>query len=114
MSDRMRRRRRHRRMTVGIEVEYAAPLGSGRARATTLGAGGLFIATDHPLPTGSRLVVAFALPGGAQRHRIASRVVWRQLPGDDPGRTAGMGIAFRDPAAAGALAVELEAISAEA
>jgi uncharacterized protein (TIGR02266 family) len=109
MKERLRKRRRHRRMTVRIEVEYATPQGTGRAHATTLGAGGLFIATDSPLPAGTLLAVSFALPGGAQRHRIAGRVVWCQPPGGEPGRTPGMGIAFKDPAAANALALELEA-----
>lgn len=109
MGERLRRRRRHRRMTVRIQVEYATPQGTGRAQATTLGAGGLFIATDSPLPEGTLLAVSFALPGGAQRHRIAGRVVWCERPGGSPGRTPGMGIAFKDPSAVGALAVELEA-----
>jgi len=101
-------------MTVRIDVEYATPQGTGRAEATTLGAGGLFVATDRPLPAGTLLAVSFALPAGAQRHQIAGRVVWCQTPGGEPGRTPGMGIAFKDPAAAGALAVELEATGAEA
>lgn len=109
MSDRFRARRRYRRMTVRIVVEYAAQGQTGRAEATTLGAGGLFIATDDPLAIGTALSVCFVLPGRSRGHRIMSRVVWSQARGQDTGRSPGMGIAFKDPAAAGALAAELEA-----
>jgi uncharacterized protein (TIGR02266 family) len=109
MANRYRSRRRHRRLTVRIDVEYATSEIHGRAQATTLGAGGLFIATETPLPPGTVIAVSFSLPGSAQRHRIVGHVVWRQSPGGRAGPAPGMGIAFKDPAAAGALAAELEA-----
>ena len=105
MADRFRTRRRHRRLTLRVAVTYATPAGTHAAEATTLGAGGLFIATAAPLPKGTPLVVTFTLPGSARRHRIPGRVVWSQRDGRGG---AGMGIAFRDPASCSALAAELE------
>lgn len=108
MSNRLRGRRRYRRMTVRIVVDYATTDGTRSAEATTLGAGGLFIATDVPAAPGSVVAVSFTLPGGSRRHRIAGHVVWSQSPDGDGQRTAGMGIAFKNPAASAALALELE------
>jgi len=107
MADRFRTRRRYRRLTLRIAVEYATPSGTQRAEATTLGAGGLFISTDDPLPRGTPLIVTFSLPGQSQRHQIPGKVVWSQRY--DGGGGPGMGIAFKDPAACGVLAQELEA-----
>jgi Tfp pilus assembly protein PilZ len=76
--------------------------------ATTLGAGGLFIATDEPLDEGETLTVRFRLGSGAFRHEIRARVAWTNHPaGSRPG-ARGMGIEFADPKAAAQLAVELE------
>jgi uncharacterized protein (TIGR02266 family) len=106
VADRFRTRRRHRRLTLRIAVEYTTRSGVRRAEATTLGAGGLFIASDDPLPKGAPLIVAFVLPGGSHRHEIPGRVVWSQR--DDGHSRPGMGIAFKDPAASSVLASELE------
>jgi hypothetical protein len=45
--------RRHRRQTVRILVDYLSDRGVGCDYATTLGAGGLFIECEEPLPMGS-------------------------------------------------------------
>lgn len=103
--------RRYRRRTVRIEVEYPSrDGGSVREYATTLGAGGLFIRSDRPLPRRTRLKLAFSLPGRSQLHEIEGRVVWTERP-VQPGeslRHPGMGIQFTDRAAEGKLARELE------
>jgi len=104
-------RRRYRRLTLRIEVSYLAEergeVTSGVA--TTLGAGGLFVPTEQPLPPGEPLRVRFRLPRGGPELELAARVVWANdaaTPGVPPsGR--GMGIAFRDPAAQRRLAVAL-------
>lgn len=100
-------------MTLRIEVEYEAEHETRRAVATTLGAGGLFVATDEPLDEGTSVITRFRLAEGSTLHEIAGRVVWCQRKEDQPERTCGMGIAFADPANGAVLAAELEAIDAE-
>ena len=101
--------RRHRRRTVRVEVDLFTSVGPRRAVATTLGAGGLFVATDAPLPPGARLQVAFRLPEDGVCRRIDARVVWALAPADaGEGRSPGMGLAFTDPAQVASLAHALE------
>jgi uncharacterized protein (TIGR02266 family) len=76
--------------------------------ATTLGAGGLFIQTDDPLPKGTQLAMRFQLPGGDRIHEIVGRVVWNKQPEANDGHASGMGIQFTDRYAAGQLARDLE------
>lgn len=102
-------RRRYRRLTLRIEVEYEVGGETRRDVATTLGAGGLFVATEEPLDEGSSLLARFRLPGGSTLHEIAARVVWCHRKGDRPSQTSGMGISFADPRNGAVLAAELEA-----
>ena len=105
------RSRRFRRRTVRIEVDYLSPGGGlEREYATTLGAGGLFIESEQPLPATTRIKLGFCLPGRDQRHEIEGRVVWvtnPARPGESP-RRAGMGIQFSDRVAEARLAHDLE------
>ena len=105
-----RPRRRYRRRTVRIEIEYDCEAGPDRGSATTLGAGGLFIPTEKPLAKGSRLQLRFALPGSQRLHDIAGRVVWSNPAGGSAPHAHGMGIEFTDRYAAGLLALDLEAM----
>ncbi len=102
-------KRRFRRRTVRVLVDYTA---EGEIRceyATTLGAGGMFIETEAPLPCGAQLKVRFRLPTAGTVHEIEARVVWNQTPEDGEFRRApGMGIVFTDAAAASMLAGSLE------
>jgi uncharacterized protein (TIGR02266 family) len=103
-----RPKRRHRRRTVRITVEYLSDTGLHCERATTLGAGGLFIETESPVAAGSLLKLRFRLSEAGTHHEIEGRVVWsRGVANSDAGAT-GMGIKFLNRAAASALAVELE------
>jgi Tfp pilus assembly protein PilZ len=102
------RRRRFRRRTVRVLVEYISNAGLCRDTATTLGAGGMFIETDQPLRTGSLLKLSFSLSAGGTRHEIEGQVVWSRLPTALPAGSAGMGIEFTDRRAAADLASELE------
>lgn len=107
--------RRHRRRTVRVAVELHTAAGVQPAVATTLGAGGLFVATAAPLPAGATLEVRFRLPGEREaeppRH-IAARVVWALAPRQaGSARSPGMGLAFTDPAAVASLAHALDASS---
>jgi uncharacterized protein (TIGR02266 family) len=105
---RERPRRRHRRRTLRVRVEIAVGARRSTGWATTLGAGGLFVATDTPLPAGAKLAARFQLPGSATVHEIAGRVAWTRPPGAAGSYSAGMGVAFTDRAAAARLARELE------
>jgi len=106
------RRRRYRRMTLRVELEYEAEGATHRAVATTLGAGGLFVATEDPLEVGTTLLTRFRLAQGSTLHEIAGRVVWNHTKDDLPAQTCGMGVSFADPANGAVLAAELEAIDA--
>jgi len=106
-----RPRRRHRRRTVRVLVEHVSDAGLAADPATTLGAGGMFIETDSPLPQGAGLKLRFTLPGGDARHEIEGRVVWRRRPSDPGQHSPGMGIEFTDRRGATALARELESLS---
>jgi len=103
-------KRRYRRRTVRVMVDYSCDAGLASDPATTLGAGGLFIETDRPLPRGSRLKMSFRLPGSGQAHELEGRVCWRKLPEDSGQHAPGMGIEFTDRNAIGPLARELETL----
>jgi Tfp pilus assembly protein PilZ len=102
--------RRYRRRTVRVCVEYTGADGPQRAMATTLGAGGMFIATDEPLPVHALLALRFRLEDGGLLHEIEGCVVWANRPEEDHALTCGMGIEFGNPAARGLLARELEGL----
>jgi len=105
-----RESRRHRRRTVRVQVEYVTAFGRRSGTATTLGAGGLFVATDEPLDPDSRIALRFRLPGGARLHTLQGRVVWANPRTERETRNAGMGIEFTEPAACVNLARELETV----
>ena len=60
--------RRFRRRTVRILVDYQAAGQMCCEYATTLGAGGMFIESESPLPPGSQLKVRFRLPEAEALH----------------------------------------------
>ena len=100
-----RPQRRYRRCTVRIEVEWVTKGERRVDRATTLGAGGLFIETPKPLLPGALLEVRFQVQEGGALHQIPGRVVWSRPAGEQPG---GMGIEFTERESAVPLAIELE------
>ena len=103
-------KRRYRRRTVRITVEYLSDTGLHCERATTLGAGGLFIQTDSPAAVGSLLKLRFQLSETGTRHEIEGRVVWSNSVGNGAAGATGMGIEFLNRTAASAVAVELESL----
>jgi uncharacterized protein (TIGR02266 family) len=105
-----RPKRRYRRRTVRVLVEYVSDAGLCVDPATTLGAGGLFIETDTPLREHSALKMRFRLPGSGTTHEIEGRVVWRRRHHDPGSHSPGMGIEFTDRAATVSLALELETL----
>jgi uncharacterized protein (TIGR02266 family) len=103
--------RRYRRLTVSVHVEYASDVtGLCCELATTLGAGGLFIRSDQPLPRGARLKMRFQLPGCERLHEIEGRVVWSRPPAEEDPHAPGMGVQFTDRHASTLLAHDLEAM----
>lgn len=106
-----RPRRRYRRRTLRVLVEYVCEAGLSSEPATTLGAGGLFIESEAPLARGATLKMRFQLPGSAVVHEIEGRVVWCRRPGDPGRHSPGMGIEFTDRAGAMRLARELEELA---
>ncbi len=111
------KRRRFRRRTVRVLVDF---LVDGEVRceyATTLGAGGMFVSTEAPIAAGEVLKLRFRLPHSPVVHEIEGRVVWSQPAGggeaDAPVRAPGMGIEFTDAAATAALGRSLERMATE-
>jgi len=105
--------RRFRRRLVRLLVDFHAQGVPRCEYATTLGAGGLFIETEAPLPLGTALRLRFRLPGGSALHAIEGRVTWQYRDADARAgeiRPGGMGVAFTDAAAAAKLARELETL----
>lgn len=101
--------RRHRRQTVRILVDYRSEQGVRCDYATTLGAGGLFIECEEPLPRGSIVKLRFRLPHSDELHELQGRVTWvRDAVTGDRTLAPGMGIQFTDPAATAPLARELD------
>ena len=102
--------RRHRRQTIRILVDYHTPDGVRCDYATTLGAGGMFLATSDSLKRGDTMKLRFKLPGYETLHVLEGRVVWVRA-GDGPGAnvvTPGAGIQFVDSVDTARLARELE------
>lgn len=109
-----REQRRYRRLTVRLQVTWQVEDDGevGSALATTLGAGGLFVPTDRPLPRRTPMRVRFTLPDVETRHELSAEVVWvNDASVDVPESGRGMGIAFRDRNAQSRLARELERLS---
>jgi Tfp pilus assembly protein PilZ len=100
--------RRWRRRTVSLDVTYATGEQAGTARATTLGAGGLFVRVAAAPPEDTPIRVRFRLPGSPVLHEIDGRVAWVLCPADAGDHAAGMGIAFTDPRQVARLAEALE------
>lgn len=104
-------KRRYRRRTLRVQVEYESEAGPASDPATTLGAGGLFIETERPLPPGSRLKLRFHLPRSSRIHEIEGRVCWRKRPEESGPHAPGMGIEFTDRGAMAPLARELDTLA---
>jgi Tfp pilus assembly protein PilZ len=110
-------KRRFRRLTVRLDVSWLSEATDdiNTAVATTLGAGGLFVPSEHPLPARTPIRVRFQLPGSGSTHDLRAQVVWAN-DADTPGVPAsgrGMGIAFRNKPAQMELAKALERIPEE-
>jgi c-di-GMP-binding flagellar brake protein YcgR len=68
--------RRFLRATVELPVTYAVEGAEPRlGKAVNLGGGGLRLATDEDIPSGTVLRLRFALPGGRREMRMRGRIV---------------------------------------
>jgi len=105
--------RRYKRRTVRVMVDYIA---AGRAcceYATTLGAGGMFIQSEEPLPPDTLVKVRFRLDDeeGSEFIEMEARVAWSQpAVWEDPGKDPGMGLEFVDKVAIAEFARKLDSL----
>ena len=106
--------RRFRRQTVRILVDYHCHDGVRCDYATTLGAGGLFVATESPLAVRTVLKTRFRLAGDGTLHEVEGKVVWTRSGEGERFQSPGMAIQFRDPVATAQLARELGDFEGEA
>ena len=86
----MPERRRHPRLKLDIDVELESESNFFGAKSLDLSEGGLFIATDVPLPIGAQVDVSFLL--GARRIEATTEVMWALE--DEAGATHGVGVRF--------------------
>ena len=107
MPRRQHNARRYRRQTLRILVDYQSSEGARSDYATTLGAGGLFISTEEPLPVGCSVKTRFRLADDGRLHEIEGSVVWIRVEADAQVQTPGMAIRFEDALSMARLAREL-------
>ncbi len=89
-------RRADGRFDLEVEVGLEGDSTFFTGRSGDLGRGGLFVATDDPLPVGTDVVLSFVLPDG-YRVRAEGCVAWVRAPRYRPNELpAGMGIRFED------------------
>ena len=95
-SDSRPRKRNYPRAPLSIRVRYEVPNDPGKEGFTgTIGGGGIFIETLHPLPEGSDITLDFLLPGKSGQVRVEGLVVWSRPEDDSKGLQPGMGVQFK-------------------
>jgi Tfp pilus assembly protein PilZ len=97
--------RRYPRLTLRVDVVIETPAARVAQTATTLGAGGLFVATPTPLELHTLALVRFHLPGDDTELCFDAHVAWSRPPSAG---APGMGLSFDDPDARADLAARLE------
>jgi len=89
--------RQHKRYPVDLRVDYTTRDAFVANRVSNLSQGGLFIATETPLPVQSELDLVLTLQDDAERIRARGRVIWNYDIRKGTSRLiAGMGIRFVD------------------
>ncbi len=84
-------RRRSDRASCEVEVQYESIDELFTEFTRDINAGGLFVATERPLPVDEAVQLFFRLPGASDAIRVSGRVV--RVQSKDEG-VAGMGIEF--------------------
>lgn len=85
-------RRRTPRAPLVVRVAYSTIDALFSEFTRNVNEGGLFIETDSPPPTDTRVSLQFKLPGTDAPIQARGRVAWVQPPGTD--EPAGMGVEF--------------------
>ena len=89
--------RQHERYPVDLRVDYSTRDAFLANRVSNLSKGGLFIATDKPLPVQSELDLVLTLKEEDARIRARGRVIWNYDIRQGTSRVIpGMGIKFLD------------------
>ena len=86
-------RRAHFRFPTHLEVRFETGDELRSACMGNISEGGIFIATERPLPAGTPLRLFIAAPDG--NVEMAGRVAWAR-PASSPNGAAGMGVRFED------------------
>lgn len=89
-------RRSDVRIPVQLDVKCTQRKTTTRGTCLNLSQGGMFIATDHPLPPGTDITLHFKLPGPTDPLSVPGRVAWITVTEIEPGAVAGMGVQFVD------------------
>ncbi len=90
-------RRQHPRYPVNLTVDFTTREAFVGNHVSNLSRGGLFIATDSPLPVHSELDLELTLPQRDERIRARGRVIWNYDIRRGTSRVVpGMGIKFLD------------------
>jgi uncharacterized protein (TIGR02266 family) len=98
--------RRYHRYPLIVAVHLSSAHNFFAAQARNISAGGLFVATDAPLPVGERVEVQFTLPGLEQVYAARCTVRWLRRASGLGGSPPGMGLSFEELAPEVAAAVE--------
>ena len=89
--------RQYQRHPVDLRVDYSTRDAFLANRVSNLSQGGLFIATDNPLPVQSELDLVLTLQDDEERIRARGRVIWNYDIRKGTSRIVpGMGIKFVD------------------
>lgn len=86
--------RKHLRAPLTMEVRYRTTGSFLVSYSLNLSMGGLFLETDHLLPTGTTVCVGFAVPGLSESIEINAQVVWLREQDNSEGLPAGLGLQF--------------------
>ena len=90
----MKDRRKFFRAPLSLAVRYTDAEGKETEGFTnTIGGGGLFIETFHPLPVNHDISIELHLPGSTSKTMLKGEVVWSRIEYAE-GYPAGMGIRF--------------------
>ena len=85
-------RRRHARVSLGVEVDVSSSSNFFVGQARDLSMGGLFVETAVPVPMGSAVTIDLVLDG--KKHVLLAEVVWALDASD--GTTLGVGVRLID------------------
>jgi uncharacterized protein (TIGR02266 family) len=109
-------RRVHRRAEVRFGVDYTHEGRTDFGMCLNMCEGGIFIATQRPLPPETLIALRFTLPDASKPLSVRGRVAWVSGDENDPAVIVGMGVQFRDldPGAVADIGALVDRVSAEA